>query len=66
MNFESSERQEEEINGVMTKIPWKCTYRDYKKTNGVLIPGRIQAIKVYKDKELVYFDSDNFEIKYYK
>ena len=66
LGFESDERQEEEINGVMTQIGWKAIYEDYTGKNGILIPNIMKAIKVYPDKEVIYFDSNNIEIFYYK
>lgn len=66
LQFESDERQVEEINGVMTPIGWKAKYGDYKEKEGILIPSNIQVIKIYKDKEVVYFNSKNFDIFYYK
>ncbi len=66
LSFESDERQVEEINGIMTPIGWKAKYENYMEKDGVLIPGIMQAIKVYPDKELVYFDSNNIDIYYYK
>ncbi len=44
LGFESDERQEEEINGVMTQIGWKATYEDYTGKNGILIPNIMKAI----------------------
>lgn len=65
-SFESDERQEEEIQGVMTPIGWRADYKDYQETNGLLIPRIMQAVKVYPDREVVYFDSSNMDITYYK
>lgn len=66
LSFESNERQEEEINGVMTPIGWRADYEDYTEKNGILIPNIMKAIKVFPDKEVVYFDSNNIQIFYYK
>jgi hypothetical protein len=66
LEFESDERQVEEINGVMTPIGWKAKYRDYKEKEGILLPGNIQVIKVFPDREVVYFDSNNIDVIYYK
>lgn len=61
--FESDERQEEEIDGVMTKIGWKAVYKNYTEQHGILIPKVMQAIKVYPDgKEVIYFDSDDMDV----
>lgn len=66
LGFESDERQVEEVDGIMTTIGWRAVYGDYKERDGVLIPDMMQAIKVYPDKEVVYFDADNIDIYYYK
>lgn len=66
LEFESDERQVEEVNGIMTPIGWKAKYADYKDKDGILIPGNIQAIKVYQDKEVVYFNSKDMDVIYYK
>lgn len=66
VSFESDERQPaEEINGVMTTIGWRATYGDYKENDGIMIPSIMQAIKVYPDKEIIYFDSNKIDIYYY-
>lgn len=64
--FESDERQVEEVNGIMTPIGWRAKYGDYKDKGGVLIPNIMQAIKVYENKEVIYFNSKNIDIFYYK
>lgn len=66
IGFESDERQAEEINGVMTPIGWRAIYGDYTRRNGILIPNIMQAVKVYPDKEVIYFDSNDMDIHYYK
>jgi hypothetical protein len=65
LEFESDQRQVEEVNGIMTPIGWKAKYGDYKEKEGILIPGNIQVIKVYTDKEVVYFSSNNIDVFYY-
>lgn len=64
--FYSNERQVEKINGIDTRIGWKCKYEDYSLNNSILRINKVRIIKVYPDKEVIYFDSDNFEIDYLK
>lgn len=66
LSFESDERQVEEVNGVMTAIGWRAEYGDYKERDSIMIPDTMRAVKVYSDKEVVYFDADDIEIHYYK
>jgi hypothetical protein len=66
LDFESDERQVEELNGIMTPIGWRARYGDYIEKDGLLIPGMTKVIKVYSDKEVVYFDSNNIDLYYYK
>lgn len=64
--FSSEERQVEKVNGIMTPIGWRAEYETYKEKDGVLMPKTMRAIKVYQDKEVVYFDSNTMNICYYK
>ena len=45
---------------------WRCECSHYKQKNGFVYPTEIKAIKVYPDKEIVYFDADNYIVKYIK
>lgn len=65
-SFYSDDRQVEDIEGNMTKIGWRCEYSDYQKNNGIMQPGAVRGVKVFKDKEVVYFSSDNLVIEYKK
>ncbi len=65
VSFESDERQEE-IDGKMTALGWRAEYTGYAKKNALLIPNEIRVIKVYPDKEVVYFDSNDMDVTYYK
>ena len=64
--FYSDERQVEKINGVDTAIGWRCECEDYRKNGRLRQPRTIRAIKVYPDKELVYFESSDYSVKYLK
>lgn len=62
--FYSDDRQVEKINGVETKLGWKCTYSDYEEQNGIKSATKVESIKVFPDHELVYFSTDDFKIYY--
>ena len=65
-SFYSDERQVEKIDGVETPIGWKCEYEDYREQNGILQAGTVRSVKIFSDKEVVYFSSDNYKIEYIK
>lgn len=64
--FYSDERQVEKIDGIDTRIGWRCEYEDYILENGILRAHTVRSIKIYPDKEVVYFAADNFEVDYLK
>lgn len=58
LTFESDQRQvPEEINGEMVNVGWRCVASDFVDKDGVKVPTRAKAIKIYPDHELVYFDA---------
>lgn len=65
LEFYSDERQVEMIDGIPTAIGWRCECEDYQVAKQLLLPTTIRAIKVYPDKEVVYFESNHFEVTYY-
>lgn len=60
--FFSDERQVENVNGVETKVGWRCEYENYISENGVKRASTVRSIKVFADKEVTYFSSDQFKI----
>lgn len=62
----SDERQEEKVDGVMTKVGWLCEYKDYKMQDGLRRVNHVNCNKIFKDREFVYFNSDNFQVNYLK
>lgn len=61
--FESDERQPaQERNGLMVPVGWKCIGSQFKEQNGMKVATHAQAIKVYPDEELIYFDAENITI----
>lgn len=61
--FYSDERQVEIIDGEEVRIGWRCEYDNYEEVDGKRRIGVVRSIKIYPDKEVVYFDSDNFVVK---
>ena len=62
--FYSDERQVEKIDGIPTNIGWRCEYKNYEKNNQIKQVGTVRCIKVFPNKEVVYFDSDDFVVSY--
>lgn len=62
--FYSDERQIEMINGKKVSIGWRCEAENYIEKDGMLMPKTIRSIKVFPDKEVIYFDADEYEITY--
>ncbi|MBE6024073.1 MAG: hypothetical protein E7231_12895 [Cellulosilyticum sp.] len=63
--FYSDERQIEMINGVKSRIGWRCEIDQYEMVDHLKIPQSVRSIKVYPDKEVVYFDASEIDIIYY-
>lgn len=66
LKFESDERQVEKVNGVMMSIGWRAEYDQYEYFKEVKIPHSMKAIKVYPEKEVVYFDAKIAELLCYE
>ena len=65
--FYSDERQVEKIDGQTLHLGWKCYCDSYEERNGIKMPTNIKSTKLFPDgKELVYFASDHFTVKYLK
>ena len=65
--FYSDERQMEEIDGVKTQIGWRCEIEWNTPKEGVQQqPQVIRCIKKYPNKEVVYFDADDYTVTYLK
>lgn len=64
--FYSDERQVEKINGVPTFVGWRCEYEDYQRIGNRKQASTIRCVKVFPDKEVVYFASDDFVVEYLK
>lgn len=66
IEFYSDERQVEEIDGVKTHVGWHCDYENYAMENGIMQIHTVRSTKIFPDKEVVYFDADDFEVTYIK
>lgn len=66
IKFESYERQIEKINGIKTFIGWRCDYDKYEERNGIMIPSVVRSVKIFPEKEVVYFEAENYKINYLK
>lgn len=64
--FYSHERQVEDINGVPTALGWRCEYEDYQENNNMRQINGVRVVKVLPDREVVYFESDDFTVQYLK
>jgi hypothetical protein len=64
--FYSDERQVEKVNGVPTAVGWRCEYEDYEEKGDIRKINTVRCVKVFPDKEVVYFESDDFFIRYIK
>lgn len=66
IEFYSDDRQVEEVDGKQQRIGWRCEYEDYREYNGILQAQKVRSIKVFPDKEVVYFSTDHMETTYVK
>ncbi len=63
--FESDERQVEEINGKMTPIGWRAEYETFMPGETFKRPQIIKAIKVYPNREVIYLEANDSELYCY-
>lgn len=66
IEFYSDDRQVEEVDGKPQRIGWRCEYEDYGERNGILQAQKVRSIKVFPEKEVVYFSTDCMETTYMK
>lgn len=64
--FYSKERQVEDVNGKKDFVGWRCEYNGYADKNGQKSISEVRCIKVFPDKEVCYFASDNFQVECYE
>lgn len=65
LSFYTEDREATSMDGKVEKVPWTVYCSNYKVINGIKQPTKLQAIWNYEDKDLLYFDADNFVIQYY-
>lgn len=64
VEFYSDERQVEKIGNKEVYVGWRCDFGDYVDAGGIKTINRVKAVKLMPDKEVVYFDADDFNIEY--
>lgn len=64
-SFKTERRGMMQDDGTARYLPWTITAGDYRVENGHNVPHSLQAIWNYPEGDLMYFDSDNVEIRYY-
>jgi hypothetical protein len=65
LSFSTNERWETGTDGTKTQPPWSMAFSEYKETNGIKQPTRIQTIWHYEKGDSIYFDSRNPVIEYH-
>ena len=63
-SFETDDRYISNSDGSMTALKWTALFSNYVENNGILQPGKIQAVWNYPDKDFVYFSSSNARIEF--
>ena len=57
VEFRTNDRYMANGDGTLVKLPWIAKCSDYKvNKDGINLPGKLQAVWEYPDRELVYFD----------
>ncbi len=63
--YTSDRRQVDEKTGTSRGVDWECVFGDYEEQDGLKLPSRIKAIWHEEERDLVYFDSNNFILTYH-
>ena len=64
LRYESDQRQEPEVeDGKTIAVGWRCEGGNFQSVNGLKIPSYCKVTKIYPDREVVYFSSENYELK---
>ena len=64
IEFYSDERQTGKVNGKEVMIGWRCECNHYESDLHICYPREIKAIKVYPDKEILYFHANSVSLIY--
>ena len=66
ISFYTSDRMmADETTGTGRLVDWECVAEDYKEVNGIKHPTRLKAIWHEEQRDLVYFDTNQFKVTYY-
>ena len=61
--YESSQRQEPEVeDGKTIPVGWRCEGGNFHNRNEFKIPSYCKVTKIYPDREVVYFDAEDYEL----
>lgn len=64
LSFETNDREAVKTNGASKKVRWSAIFGEYRDTQGIKKPTRLQAIWHYDDGDLLYFDGKDALIEY--
>lgn len=65
ISFDTTDRENTSMDGIVEKVPWTAYFSDYKENNGYILPTKFKAVWHYEDGDLIYFNSDNILIEYF-
>jgi hypothetical protein len=63
LSFETNDRKAIATNGTNQKVKWSAVFSEYRVTESIRKPTKLQAIWHYDDGDLLYFDSKDVLIK---
>ena len=63
LKFESDQRQNAEIvNGETIKVGWRCEGGNFHNDNNFKIPSYCRVTKIYPDREVIYFNAEDYSL----
>ena len=64
LKYESSQRQTEELeDGTIRYIGWRCEGGNFHNGNEFKVPSYCKVTKIYPDREVVYFDAEEYVLE---
>ncbi|CAH8716328.1 hypothetical protein M5W83_02000 [Paenibacillus thiaminolyticus] len=64
LSFTTNDRTLVSTDGTKQQVAWSAMFGNYQTINGIKQPTHLQAVWHYKHGDLIYFDSNHFEIEY--
>lgn len=64
-SFETNDREAIAANGESKQVKWSAVCGEYKVTDGIRKPTKLQAVWHYDEGDVIYFDSENISIETY-